>query len=337
MVLATVLVPTYDHGPTLLRSVGSVLRQTVHDLEVFIVGDGVPDATRDVVAQLQRDPRVRFFDNPKGPRLGEVHRHAALTEASGEIVCYLSDDDLWMPEHVETMRALLRDADFAHALLVSIDGDGDFVPELSQHALPADRDVLLSGVSWVPLSCGAHTLECYRRLPYGWRTTPPGVFTDWYMWHQIVSQPDCHAISGTRPTVLNFPSSRRRGWTIERRVAELDAWVPRLADPELVYDVLDRFVRERVRTRLYAESLERQVEEIQAHVASLQREVAAQRAAMEEAERYAKSLADTLTRQTEQADAYVVSLREALETQTTAFREAERYAVSLEEELGRRS
>ena len=56
------------------------------------------------------DPRVRWFDNPKGPRHGELHRHAALQEARGEIVCYLCDDDLWLPDHVERMRALLDGA-----------------------------------------------------------------------------------------------------------------------------------------------------------------------------------------------------------------------------------
>ena len=94
MTLATVLIPTYNHGSLLRYSVASALRQTVRDLEIFIVGDGVPDATREIVAELQHDPRVRFFDNPKGPRHGELHRHAALRQASGEIVCYLSDDDL---------------------------------------------------------------------------------------------------------------------------------------------------------------------------------------------------------------------------------------------------
>src|SRR6185437_15846190 len=95
---ATVLIPTHDHGRTLLRSVPSALAQTVSELEVFVVGDGVPDETRELMTELAAaDNRVRFFDNPKGERHGEAHRHAALQEARGEIVCYLSDDDVWLP------------------------------------------------------------------------------------------------------------------------------------------------------------------------------------------------------------------------------------------------
>jgi GalNAc5-diNAcBac-PP-undecaprenol beta-1,3-glucosyltransferase len=115
---ATVVVPTYDHGPTLRHSVGSALRQTVDDIEVLIVGDGMPDDAREVALELERsDERVRVLVNPKGESRGELHRHAALGEARGRLVFYLSDDDLWFPDHVESMTASLAaaGADFVHA------------------------------------------------------------------------------------------------------------------------------------------------------------------------------------------------------------------------------
>lgn len=224
MTAATVLVPTHDHGPTLLRSVKSALAQTVADLEVLVVGDGVPDETRKVMAELTADPRVRFFDNPKGPRHGELHRHAALQEARGEIVCYLADDDLWLPGHVEEMRRLLAKADFAHALPFWIDGKGGFHHLRVDLAKPYWRELLLGGENRIPLSCGAHTLEAYRRLPAGWRTTPDGTPTDLYMWQQILAAPGIRAVSGSNATVLHFPSFARKSWSKEQRLAELDFW-----------------------------------------------------------------------------------------------------------------
>jgi len=96
---ATILVPTHDHGEMLKYSVGSDLNQTIENFEIFIVGDGVPDITRVVVDMLvEQDDRDRFFDNPKGPRHGEIHRHSALKRAQSEIICYLADDDLDLPD-----------------------------------------------------------------------------------------------------------------------------------------------------------------------------------------------------------------------------------------------
>ena len=80
-VAATVIVPTHDHGPTLRLSVGSALAQTVEDIEVLVVGDGVPDVTREIVGELSRvDERVHFFDHPKGQRHGAQKVSRRLAE-----------------------------------------------------------------------------------------------------------------------------------------------------------------------------------------------------------------------------------------------------------------
>lgn len=236
---ATVLVPTFDHGPLLRYSLASALRQTVEDLEVLVVGDGVPDVTRELVREVRAsDERVRFLDNPKGPRHGELHRHAALKEARGRIVCYLSDDDLWLPHHVATMAALLEEADFAVTLPLRIHADGSVYAHSIDFALPEYRALILSGKNRMGISFVGHTLELYRRLPHGWRTTPAGIPTDLYMWQQILALPDCRLASSPRPTVFHFPSRYRAEWPLEQRLAELEEWAARIDDPARVADFL---------------------------------------------------------------------------------------------------
>ncbi|HXZ57962.1 MAG TPA: glycosyltransferase family A protein [Gaiellaceae bacterium] len=238
---ATVLIPTHDHGPTLLRSVGSALAQTVPELEVLVIGDGVPDVTRELMAEVTADDeRVRFFDHPKGPRHGELYRHAALQEACGEIVCYLCDDDLWLPGHVEHLRELLRESDFAYSLPFWIDPDGEAHPLRVDLRLHRFQALFRSGGNRIPLSHAGHTLELYRRLPEGWRTTPDGIYTDLYMWQQILAVPGCRVAGGARPTVIHLPSPERKGWSTARRVAELDRYTARLADPGFSAELAER-------------------------------------------------------------------------------------------------
>jgi len=240
---ATVLIPTHDHGPALLRSVRSVLAQTVHELEVFVIGDGVPDVTRKLMADVTAaDERVRFFDHPKGQRHGELYRHAALQEARGEIVCYLCDDDLWLPGHVEHLHDLLRNSDFAHSLPFWIDPRGAIHPLRVDLSLPHFQTLFRGGENRIPLSCAGHTLELYRRLPQGWRTTPDGIYTDLYMFQQILAVPGCRVAAGAKATVINLPSPERADWTLDERVAELDRYAARLAEPGFAAELTEGVV-----------------------------------------------------------------------------------------------
>ena len=222
---ATVLIPTYDHGPLLRFAVTSALEQTVKELEVFIIGDGISPEGQTVVEEFtQADPRVRFFDHPKHEREGEPYRHAALQEAQGEIVCYLADRDLWFPDHVERLYTLLQEADFAHSFSFYILPEGEllYFPMDLRH--PGFRQLIVRGKNGITFSSAAHTLEFYRRLPHGWQTTPSGKSTDLHMFQQILSVPNVRGVSSHYPTVLTFPSSPRKSWPLNKRTEELSSW-----------------------------------------------------------------------------------------------------------------
>jgi len=231
-VRATVVIPTFNHGPLLEYSLASALAQTVSDIEVFIVGDGVPDVTRTIAAHAQeRDARVRFFDNPKGARRGEVHRHRALAHASGDIVCYLADDDLWLPHHVETQLALLAEHDFANTLPLSVYPGDELRPGPAVDlALPFYREFIVTRGNRIPNSFAAHTLGLYNRLPHGWRPAPAHMHSDHYMWQQILALPGCRAASSQRPTAVNFGSRPRLTMSLDQRGEEMRRWLDMIRD-----------------------------------------------------------------------------------------------------------
>jgi GalNAc5-diNAcBac-PP-undecaprenol beta-1,3-glucosyltransferase len=222
---ATVIVPTHEHGPTLRHAVGSALRQTVPDIEVIVVGDGVTEDTRRVIEELLRqDERVRFLDRPKAPGHGFAHRHEAVEGAAGGKILYLSDDDLWFPEHAAVLCELLEDADFAAGLAITVGPDG---PRLRPKdlGLPHYRDLVRSRAALFQLSAVGHTQECYRRLPHGWLV---GDLDYKALWLQFFEAP-WRTASAARPTLLQFPSPARAGMSLDARAAELESWEGALA------------------------------------------------------------------------------------------------------------
>jgi hypothetical protein len=95
----------------------------------------------------------------------------------------------------------------------------------------AERGAIVAGTPKLPLSFVGHTLEMYRKLPYGWRTTPTEIFTDHYMWQQFLALRECRATSSDRPTILYLPRGGHPGWPVERRLVELAAWHEKLSTP----------------------------------------------------------------------------------------------------------
>ena len=139
--------------------------------------------------------------------------------------------------------ALLESADFAHALPIGF-RPGDQLYSWPGHlSLAESRRSMFEGQSFIPFSFAAHTLELYRRLPYGWRTTPPDIYTDLYMWQQILSVEDVRVTSGNRLSVLHFPSPPRQHMPIGERVEELEHWAEAMVAPDFVLD-LDRQIHE---------------------------------------------------------------------------------------------
>src|SRR6266700_639895 len=226
MTAATVLIPTHEHVETLRHAVASVQLQTLQDFELLIVGAGVADATRVVVAELSAaDSRIRFLDFRKGPRMGESHRHQALQRAQGRFVAYLGDDDCWMPNHLEVLDALLADADFGHTLQLGIGAEGQIVVMPADLQNSAFRSRMLNELfNRFDLTFAGHTMAAYHRLPHGWRTTPPEFpWTDLYMWRQFLAEPWCRARSAMVPTGINTWTHLRPRATLCPRIRRLRA------------------------------------------------------------------------------------------------------------------
>jgi glycosyltransferase involved in cell wall biosynthesis len=250
-VRATAFIATHNRGPLLRYSVASALAQSVADIEVLIVGDGVDQATRELVSELLRqDGRVRFLDCPKAPHRGEANRHRGVLEARGEIVCHLDDDDLWLPDHVETLLGLLKHADLAVTLPVHF-FPGDDIRVLPVNlADPVHRRLFsrpASGFAGAPTFVG-YRKAMYRQLAVGWHPPPDGRSPDKALWHQFMRHPRCRVASCFRPTAVRLPDPERSGWTLEMRTDELRQLAAHLGDNDgrvqFLHDVLDALARE---------------------------------------------------------------------------------------------
>lgn len=91
--LVSVIIPSYNRGYIVGKSIESVLAQSYRQIEVIVVDDGSTDNTREVVAGF--DDRVRYFYKENGGV--STARNLGLRECRGEFIALLDSDDLWLP------------------------------------------------------------------------------------------------------------------------------------------------------------------------------------------------------------------------------------------------
>jgi glycosyltransferase involved in cell wall biosynthesis len=103
-----VVLPTCRRPHTIGFAIRSVLLQTHRDFRLHVVGDGCDAATESVVAGFD-DPRVRFERFPKGMGFGYAHRNDVLRRSDAPFIAYMTDDDLWFPDHLERGVTALRE------------------------------------------------------------------------------------------------------------------------------------------------------------------------------------------------------------------------------------
>lgn len=234
-----VLCPTFDHADALFASIASVRAQTVTDWELAVICDGAPERTHRIVETMAgQDPRIGIHRHPKDPvRFGELHRDPVIRASDAEFVCHLSDDDIWAPDHLEAMTALLAEADWGNQAPLQVETSGRLEWLPMNHGTPAARSDAIArfGLS-VGLNFVGYRRAAYLRLPEGWTSAPPEAnASDQYMWAKFMAAPDIRIASTARSTALKLPSrKKRRDFTPEMRLAELGPWLARIGDPGLL-------------------------------------------------------------------------------------------------------
>lgn len=242
----TVLVPTWRAPHTIGGAVRSALRQTVSELEVLIVGDGVDDETRRAVRELcEADRRVRFLDLPKAEHRGECNRHLGVIEARAPYIAYLADDDLLLPRHVENVLGMLVDAELAQSANGFIAADDRLVlwptdlgdPQwVHWHLLDPPRNrVSITGT--------AHRRDAYLELDPGWAHDPAMRWSDLPLWRQFFRRPGFVGKTHHEVTTLQFPSAARRTMSQESSLEQFARWAS-FIERDDAHEALQRMAQE---------------------------------------------------------------------------------------------
>ncbi len=94
--LVSIIINNYNYGSFVGEAIDSALNQTYSAIEIIVVDDGSTDNSREVIASY-KDQIIPVLKENGGQASAY---NAGFAATSGEIICFLDSDDVFLPEKV---------------------------------------------------------------------------------------------------------------------------------------------------------------------------------------------------------------------------------------------
>lgn len=103
--LVSIIIPTFGRSFTLKRAIDSVLLQTYKNFEIIIVDDNNPNTegrieTEKIISEYKDNPLINYLQH-KENKNGAAARNTGIDNSKGDYICFLDDDDSFLPEKLE--------------------------------------------------------------------------------------------------------------------------------------------------------------------------------------------------------------------------------------------
>lgn len=171
----SIIIPTYNRAKFLMDALESVRQQTSLPMEIIVVDDGSTDNTRKVLSESGLKVNYIFQKN-RGPAAA---RNAGIAVAKGDVIAFLDDDDLLMPNALELCVGNLEKkaafgVDVVLGIIRSVEnvkrGQGGFT---YKEILPAGSDQILF--------CGVFKRNVFDEVGFFDQTLLLNEDTDWFL------------------------------------------------------------------------------------------------------------------------------------------------------------
>lgn len=181
----SVVVITRNRPGFLARALGSLAGQTFRQFETLVVNDGGEDVLTTVQEARKAGLDLRYFN--QALQLGQsAARNVAIRAARGTWIAYLDDDDLYYPDHLETLVATLKTTGakvaYTDSMRVVEEERGGQWAEVSRELAMSNgfsRELFLQ-TNLTPINNVMHERVCWDILGPHDETLP--VLEDWDYW-----------------------------------------------------------------------------------------------------------------------------------------------------------
>ncbi len=187
--LVSIVMPSYNTGKFIAKSIESVRNQTYPHWELIIVDDCSTDDTEAVVKSFD-DERIIYIKN-EGNKGAAVSRNRAIEIAKGKWIAFLDSDDLWHPEKLEKQIFFMEKNQyhFSYTEYCEIDENGK---ELGKHVTGPQKVTKgkMYSYCWVGCLTVMYNAEVVGKI----QIQDIRKRNDYAMWLQVIKKANCYLL-----------------------------------------------------------------------------------------------------------------------------------------------
>jgi glycosyltransferase involved in cell wall biosynthesis len=105
----SIVLAAYNRSAVMRCAIESVLRQTIADWELLVIGDACTDDS-EAVSRSFGDARITFTNLPENHGEQSAANNAGIALAHATVVAFLNQDDMWFPDHLERTLAFIDES-----------------------------------------------------------------------------------------------------------------------------------------------------------------------------------------------------------------------------------
>jgi len=122
----SIIIPAYNVGQYIERSIRSVLNQTLKEIEVIVVNDCSTDNTLEIIKKFKNDKRFKYISMSQNQGLG-ITRNVGMAIAVGEFIGFVDGDDYVDKRYFENLYKQSKNNDVVVGVYVKITDSKKFI------------------------------------------------------------------------------------------------------------------------------------------------------------------------------------------------------------------
>lgn len=185
----SVIIPTYNRLDLLEKAIKSVDDQTFQDYEIIVVNDNPDEKSRiDALVNKFNKTKVIHHSSSKG---GNAARNTGILHAQGDLLAFLDDDDLWLPQKL-ALHLKEHDKEPEAGLIFSdclyVYNNPSIANKLYSADVPSDVISAMGEAKFCPATSSIVTIrrECTKKC--GLFDESLSSFQDWDYWFRIAHE-----------------------------------------------------------------------------------------------------------------------------------------------------